>query len=83
MDICSIKSQVNEQANSGLGQLAYMKQNNFAFTLSLFLFIVNKDKIRALDISSLALCYTYAIHGNAMFLVIRNVPILALKHTCF
>ena len=58
IDICSINSQINEQANSGLqqikGQLAYMKQNNFVFTLS-FLFIVNRDKIRALDISSLAL----------------------------
>ena len=59
MDICSINSQVNEQANSGLqrikGQLAYiMKQNNFVFTL-LFLYIVNKDKIRALDMTNLAL----------------------------
>ena len=57
MDIKTINSQVNEQANSGLqrirGQLAYMKQSNFMFTLSLFLFVVNRDKIRAIDVSTL------------------------------
>ena len=56
MDIKTINSQVNEQANSGLqrirGQLAYMKQSNFMFTLSLFL-LVNRDKIRAIDVSTL------------------------------
>ena len=42
-----INSQVNEQANSGLqrikAQLAYMKPDNFLFTLSLFLSIINVD----------------------------------------
>ena len=56
---CSqINSQVNEQANSGLqrikGQLAYMKPENFVFTLSLFLYMNNMDKIKKLDISSLS-----------------------------
>ena len=52
-----INSQVNEQANSGLQrikpQLAYMKPDNFVFTISLFLSIINIDKIKSLDISQL------------------------------
>ena len=52
-----IYSQVNEQANSGLQrikpQLAYMKPDNLAFTISLFLSIINIDKIKSLDISQL------------------------------
>ena len=73
MDICGINSQVNEQANSGLqrikGQLAYMKQNNFVFTLSLFLYIVNKDKIRALDVSYLSLIHScfFFFYNTIMF----------------
>ena len=47
MDIKSINSQVNEQANSGLqrikGQLAYMNYSNFIFHLKLFLAIKNMD----------------------------------------
>ena len=46
----SINSQVNEQANAGLqiirGQLAYMTLDNIMFTVSLFLCIKNKDKIK-------------------------------------
>ena len=48
VDLRSINSQVNEQANAGLqrirGQLAYMTLDNFMYTMSLFLCIKNKDK---------------------------------------
>ena len=57
MDVRSINSQVNEQANAGLqrikAQLAYMKPDNFNFTLSMFLCITNMDKVNALDLSGL------------------------------
>ena len=50
---------MNEQANAGLqrirGQLAYMTLDNFMFTVSLFLCIKNKDKIKKLDLSALSL----------------------------
>ena len=53
-----INSQVNEQANSGLqrikGQLAYMRPENFIFTLSIFLAMNNMDKIKRLDVSGLS-----------------------------
>ena len=53
-----INSQVNEQANAGLqrikGQLAYMKPENFVFTLSVFLAISNMDKLTKLDVSGLS-----------------------------
>ena len=59
VDLRSINSQVNEQANAGLqrirGQLAYMTLDNFMFTVSLFLCIKNKDKIKKLDLSELSL----------------------------
>ena len=59
VDLRSINSQVNEQANAGLqrirGQLAYMTLDNFMFTVSLFLCIKNKDKIKKLDLSALSL----------------------------
>ena len=57
MNIRSINSQVNEQANAGLqrikAQLAYMKPDNFKFTLTMFLCITNMDKVNALDLSGL------------------------------
>ena len=47
MDIKTINSQVNEQANSGLqrikGQLAYMNHSNFFFHLKLFLAMKNME----------------------------------------
>ncbi len=58
VDIKSINSQVNEQANAGLqrirAQLAYMKPSNFVFTLSLFLCVTNLDKSTALNLSTLS-----------------------------
>jgi hypothetical protein len=59
LDSAKINSQINEQANTGLqrikGQLAYMKPENFMFTLSIFLAITNMDKIRKLDVSRLSI----------------------------
>ena len=59
VDLRSIDSQVNEQANAGLqiirGQLAYMTLDNIMFTVSLFLCIKNKDKIKKIDLSALTL----------------------------
>ena len=56
--LTGVNSQVNEQANAGLqrikSQLAYMKPDNFKFTLSLFLAVTNLDKIRKIDIQHLS-----------------------------
>ena len=49
VDLKSLNSQVNEQANAGInrikGQLAYMLPDNFMFHCSLFLALKNKAKI--------------------------------------
>ena len=49
---------MNKQANAGLqrikAQPAYMKPDNFKFTLSVFLCIINMDKVNVLDLSALA-----------------------------
>ena len=52
VDIKRLNSQVNEQAQRIRAQLAYMKPDNFVFTLSLFLSIINTDKMHSLDIST-------------------------------
>ena len=36
-------------------QLAYMKPDNFFFTLSLFLSIINVDKIKSVDVSQISI----------------------------
>ena len=59
LDSARINSQINEQANSGLqrikGQLAYMKPENFILTLSVFLAVSNKLKVKKLDLSGLSI----------------------------
>eukprot|EP00058_Branchiostoma_floridae_P024016 XP_002609506.1 hypothetical protein BRAFLDRAFT_95599 [Branchiostoma floridae] len=56
IDITTINSQVNEQANAGLiriqPQLSYMSPSNFVFHASLFLAIRNFDAISKLDMTS-------------------------------
>jgi len=50
VDLKSLNSQVNEQANAGIarikGQLAYMLPDNFMFHCALFLAMKNKKKIQ-------------------------------------
>ena len=52
LDLKSINSQVNEQANTGLArikaQLSYMLPDNFIFHASLYLAFKNKAKIEKL-----------------------------------
>ena len=59
LDVASINSQVNEQANAGLqrikGHIAYMKPDNFLFHVKLFLGLLNKDKQSKLDVGNLKL----------------------------
>ena len=59
MSLKEINSQVNEQANAGLqrirGQLAYMTPQNFMFTISLFISVMNMDIQRKLDVSAIRL----------------------------
>ena len=72
-----INSQVNEQANSGLqrikAQLAYMKPDNFLFTLSLFLSIINVDKIKSVDVSQIS---------TVVFKVIIDLPVFFFVFFC-
>ena len=59
LDIVTINSQVNEQANAGLqkikGQIAYMKPENFMFHVKLFLAMHNRDKQHKLDVGAIEL----------------------------
>ena len=59
LDVASINSQVNEQANAGLqrikGHIAYMKPDNFMFHVKLFLGLQNRDKQSKLDVGNLKL----------------------------
>ena len=54
LDIASINSQVNEQANARLqkikGHIPYMKPYNFMFHVKLFLGLQNRDKQSKLDV---------------------------------
>ena len=55
-NVQSLNSQVNEHANSGIkGQIVYMNQSNFIFTVSLFLCMTNLHKIKKIYLSSLAI----------------------------
>ena len=59
LDIASINSQINKQANAGLqrikGHIAYMKPDNFMFPVKLFLGLQNRDKQSKLHVGNLKL----------------------------
>ena len=59
LDIVTINSQENEQANAGVqkikGQIAYMKTENFMFHVKLLVSMHNRDKQHKRDVGTIEL----------------------------